>query len=1099
MNSKMEELIKNLGYTDKKGLFHLADADKWINQFPYRIGRVLKDVIRPYAFFSPFHGSTATNPEHPVPLNNPMILFFDNPAPELEEDIHRWVFSFSQAPVIFISRDDKLDIFHGFRLDEGSQTRLEKIDAKEEDFEFLNLITGKTWEKFHKKYFDNAPRVDKYLLKNITDARRILMAEDTGGLPPRTANRLIGRLLFVRYLIDRNVAFEDERYIKGKSKTDRRKSLEVLLQNKEATYQFFKSLTDSFNGDLFPLREKGENNDLCYDEKTTVEQRHLDVMYDLFACSDFFVGTSSYEGYAVQRSLFNYYDFEVIPVELISSIYENFLAESDSRALVKKALKDFPSKQKELQAHYTPPFLVDYILSETVTPHLDKQTEASCKVLDPACGSGIFLVETLRKLIEKEKNSKPSPITDERLWELVEENIFGIDIDDDAIEIAIFSLYITLLDYKSPKEIISFRFRKLRGTNLFGGKDADFFNEEHHFNTIFKEKHHLDFVIGNPPWGAVKNCRNNEYLLEKIPFKKKPSGEQEISQAFMIRAGDLASPFKKTRCALIVTGKNLYNVKAKEWRGYFLDHFRISKVLELSAINNKNSGGPHIFEKAKLPSAIIFFTPNRDGENPGNSLVTHITARPNIYFNCFQTILIERNDLKKILQKHFMESRGGHDWLWSIILHGNLLDFTFIKKIKEIKNPMPIAGVKEKFQLSHSGGFKGKDQGVEPANRKCTREILEFGYLEIKKKGESDLQPFIASPSATFGQKLDRLVREGIIEQDKRVPQLPDIHYFKGKRLLLKNGLNPDDFHASAAVCDEDAVFSDSICAVKPKKGVPLTPEIDEYFHCCAAIFNSDLFSYYIFHTGTSAGAYRIRANQNEFFNFPLLHDREISALAQKIRRHYQTLRKESNPKKREKAEGQIKKLRIELEQLILEKYDTDDEDKALIDYTLNVAIPVFKRRERRKGQPAGIYKTLSLKKAADRAYLRQYAEVFVEHFGKRFFSDEKYFSVAIYVSPSFIGCNFKISRRDEVTERITFHGDGKKENIEALEKIGQLGFQKLSESLYISRDVRGFQKKSFYVIKPNQWKLWHKAVAYGDLSEFIYSLVKAEIEKRSA
>lgn len=1099
----MEQLFQKLGYNRDNGLFFIDEAEEWMGKFPYRIGRVLRDIIRPDAFYSPFHGVKSTDPGHPEPLNNPIILFFDQPDENIVQNIPRWTFSFSQAPIVIINRDDSesLDIYHGYNFDSRTQTWLEKINNEDIDildFSILNLTTGKTWEKLYKKYFKNTPRVDKYLLKNISDARRILIAKDTGDLSPRTANRLIGRLLFLRYLIDRDVALEDNRFIKGENKTERQKSLEDLLLNKEKAYCFFKSITESFNGDLFPLLERDQNGIIVYDEEKNVEQKHLDVMRYLFTCSEFFKETGNWKGYMVQKSFFNFYDFKVIPVELISNIYENFLAESPAG----KNLKEL-SRQKEIKAYYTPPFLVDYVLSETVIPHLAKQEKASCKVLDPACGSGIFLVETLRKLIEKEMALTPKPwpgnkpvIPDRRLWELVQENIFGIDIDSDAVEITIFSIYITLLDYKNPKEIKSFRFNKIKNKNLF--ESADFFDENHPFNKIFKDEVHLDFIIGNPPWGSnVPGSKYNEYIVNRSNREKNDSktgtgdleiSGNEISQAFMVRTSDLASPDKRTRCSFVVTGKNLYNTDAAKWRNYFLNHFCISKVFELSAINNKNTGGAKVFEKAKQSAVVISFSHRQKDETPGDSLITHVTARANYYWNCFKTVIIEKQDVKKIRQKYFMETRGGYDWLWKVLLHGNMLDFHFIRRLKE--NCPTLAQVMDEYNLTFKGGLKPVDNSIKPENRKSTDDIINWKYLEINgSKGPDEFQQFILSPAKSFKEKLCQWVKTGRINADEKVAQLPDIYFFKGIKLLLKNGLSPD-FRAFAAVYDEDLVFTDSICSIKSKPGEPSIDDI--YLHILAGLLNSDFFTYFVLITGSSAGIERTRANFVDFFNFPSIVDKQIGVLAEKIKKNYEEINSTFQTAGKKELINEIESLREEIENVIANRYGISEEEKSLIDYAINVSIPVFKRQTRLK-----IFRALSMNIKEDRDYLQKYAEVFIDHFGQRFNTEEKYFVVDVHVTPSFIGFHFKISQKPVTEKRICFIDDRDLEGM--INKIGELGYHKLSKDLYVRQDIRGFNKSSFYVIKTNQRKSWHKAVAYADLSEFIENLVKAEIEKKSA
>jgi hypothetical protein len=1107
----MWQLFEKLGYERSNGLFFIEDADQWMSKFPYRIGRVLKDIIRPYAFYSPFHGETSTDQEHPEPLNNPIILFFDHPDEEVVQNIPRWTFSFSQAPIVIINRDDygPLEIYHGYNFDGRDQKWLKKIDTNDvdiSDFSVLNLSTGRTWEKLYEKYFKSTPKVDKYLLKNIIDARRILIAKDTGGLTPKIANRLIGRLLFIRYLIDRDVSFENESYIHGNSKEKRRCSFEDLLKNKEKTYRFFKSITKQFNGDLFPLVED-EKGVIVYDEENVVRQEHLDVMYYLFTCSEFFKEGETWKDYSVQRSFFNFYDFEVIPVELISNIYENFLAKSETKDIENKNLKELAgSRQEEIKAYYTPPFLVDYVLSQTVTPHLEMQEKASCKVLDPACGSGIFLVETLRKIIEKERQVTSGPIPDGRLWELVRENIFGIDIDNEAIEITIFSIYITLLDYKTPKEIKSFRFERLKEENLFGGETADFFNESHLFNDKFKNKINLDFIIGNPPWGIIKTSQYNDYIKNRNEKEKKENpdrhikleiGHNEISQAFMVRVSDFAAWREKTKCVFIVTGKNIYNTAktTKTWRNYFLNKFHIKQILELSSVNNKIVGGNQIFESARQSVVVISYYPAKNHEETSKNVIRHITVRPNRFFNYFKTIVIEKQDVKKVLQKYFIESKGGYDWLWKVFLHGNILDFLFIKRLKE--NYMTFGQLMKKHNLIHKGGLKLKDKHIEPGKMKSTKPIEEWNFLEVDSKKE--FQPFQICPTQTWKQKAETLALKKSIYECQKVAHLPDIYFFKGKKLLFKKGLKAaENFKGVAAFSDSNIVFTSTVCSVKPDIGVKLTEEIEYILKIIVGLFNSRFFTYFLLSTSTSLGVDRTRADFDEFLALPVVINKKIGQNVIEIQTLFKELNKLQLPGKEKKlTEEKIRNLKEEIEKTILEVYEISDQEKSLIDYAIDVSIPVLKREEVRRNQDTDIFAPLTLNSQDDKHYLTQYADVFIDHFGERFNDAKKYFIVDVHITASFIGFHFKIIGKPCADKRVFFMEDADVK--EMIDKIGELGYHKLIKDLYIRQDIRGFNKSSFYVIKPNQRKPWHKAAAYADLSEFVESLVKAEIKEKIA
>jgi hypothetical protein len=202
-------------------------------------------------------------------------------------------------------------------------------------------------------------------------------------------------------------------------------------------------------------------------------------------------------------------------------------------------------------------------------------------------------------------------------------------------------------------------------------------------------------------------------------------------------------------------------------------------------------------------------------------------------------------------------------------------------------------------------------------------------------------------------------------------------------------------------------------------------------------------------------------------------------------------------PGKKKELTGKIRTLEEEIEKTILKIYDISDREKALIDYAIDVSIPVLRRGEVRKSQNTDIFNPLNLNNQDHQNYLTQYADVFIDHFGQRFNEGKKYFIVDVHVTSSFIGFLFKITGKPDEDKRVSFREEANVEDM--INKIGELGYHKLSKDLYVRQDIRGFNKTSFYVIKSNQKKSWHKAAAYADLSEFIEALVKAEIKKKSA
>tara|TARA_R110002096_G_scaffold422429_2_gene628880 strand:+ start:7969 stop:8952 length:984 start_codon:yes stop_codon:yes gene_type:complete len=306
MGRLLSQLFERLDYTRENGLY-LIDSDKELilKNFPYRISRILADVIKPYAIFN--IDNSAVIEEHISPINNPIILFYDNPSESEFSIIAKHSFNLSRAPIVIISNHKKnsIDIFHGFDFSKSSGNDwLSQINIDDNLLSARNLRTGKGWSVIYEEYFKRSKTVDYHLLSNITDARRILVAKEKdfpeGNLPPEVANRLIGRLIFIRYLIDRNVSFSDysplaineESFDEIKEEKERRRSVlnSILLDHEEA-YKLFDYISRKFKGDLFPLITKEGNTKIF--EKNIVSSENLNVIYHLLIVLTFLLETKS--------------------------------------------------------------------------------------------------------------------------------------------------------------------------------------------------------------------------------------------------------------------------------------------------------------------------------------------------------------------------------------------------------------------------------------------------------------------------------------------------------------------------------------------------------------------------------------------------------------------------------------------------------------------------------------------------------------------------------------------------------------------------------------------------------------------------------------
>lgn len=101
----------------------------------------------------------------------------------------------------------------------------------------------------------------------------------------------------------------------------------------------------------------------------------------------------------------------------------------------------------------------------------------------------------IEKEIELNGNTNKESFS-ERIRSIAKNNLYGVDINKEALKVACFSIYIALLDYQEPKDINLYRFPNLLNENLF---EADFFHVEHQYNEIIG-RINFDYILGNPPW-----------------------------------------------------------------------------------------------------------------------------------------------------------------------------------------------------------------------------------------------------------------------------------------------------------------------------------------------------------------------------------------------------------------------------------------------------------------------------------------------------------------------------------------------------------------------------------------------------------------------
>ena len=1009
----LQEIYDKLSFTDDS-LIQLSDKD-WKKKvvLPSRVCRLLEEneFLRTLDAFFCFD-------------NKPLILFFKDPL--YKKALHQAIWNFNESPIAIIVENNVVEIFNGFAIDENKQL-LKRLGGNEtlNDFTYFELVTGKTWEKYNDD-ISYKNRVDYRLLENIEAVQKLLKEK---GLTQTTANALLGKIIFFRYLIDRHVRLNYQE--KELWSND---DLCNCLSNRNEFIAFIRHIENKdtgFNGDMFRISES---------EFDTIGQDALNVLIRLLRSDEISTG---------QQSLFNIYDFSILPIEFISNIYEKFIGKEN---------------QETEGAYYTPTFLVDYIVSETIGKKLKESNDYNCKVLDPACGSGIFLVESLRKIIEKyiAINEITDTNTDDfrqTLKSIAQENIFGIDKDPSAIQVAIFSVYLTLLDYQKPADIGSFKFPNLLGINLICSDTFDLDNKD--LKALEDRKLYFDYIIGNPPW---KGSGGDEVARKYIKERKKEERDKkyciqvnnnELAEYFVFRASDFCQ--KETEVALVIHSMSLYNLNSKDgyspFRQYLLEEFHIKKIFELAAVRKE------VFEKsndkAVAPACVLFYKYAK-GENTNNNVITHIALKPSRFFSMFKVLSVCSNDIQEVQQDRLKN----YDWLWKVLVYGSYLDFNLIKRLKEKPSIKSIIADDNRF-ISATGITFSKEKAKYDASGLRGMDFVDAYGVEN----------FFINPQKVTPFQKDRL---GRIRNTKK-----DI--FCAPMLLCRHGLDTKKLIFKSAISYKDVIFKKSLLSIKAYR------EGDtNILKNIACIFASDISSYLSIQTFSSVGIERENAKEFEILSLPYvaldkdyyetleglykLRDQKEKSMLLNANELYnidKTIEDESNA-----CNSNIKNM------LNLTVVDDD-----IVDYALNVSRTIIhinsagieKKKELMHNCP--LFKALN----AQDTILKDYAQVYIDRFANSFNRNGKRFTVEILYSKQVIGMYFKVIDENLFINDIVYTSD----NEDLLPTIIALTSQKLTDALFVQKDVRGFEKEYFYIFKPNEKRLWHKAIAYLDVNEF--------------
>jgi hypothetical protein len=121
---------------------------------------------------------------------------------------------------------------------------------------------------------------------------------------------------------------------------------------------------------------------------------------------------------------------------------------------------------------------------------------------------------------------------------------------------------------------------------------------------------------------------------------------------------------------------------------------------------------------------------------------------------------------------------------------------------------------------------------------------------------------------------------------------------------------------------------------------------------------------------------------------------------------------------------------------------------------------------------------------------IREYIKIFFDRFKPDFDDENNQFVARVWCAEHIIGIFFEVISLDIQTENGIIWEQVKEKKL--LANLIKLSSEKLTDRLFVLKDIRGFEKERFYVFKPNEKRLWHKAIAYLDVEEFMDAILKA-------
>lgn len=655
------------------------------------------------------------------------------------------------------------------------------------------------------------------------------------GVSTHEAIALTGRALFLRYLIGRKIVLPDHLSSIAPSAA----SLEACMDTAVALAETNSWLDNTFNGDLLAL--PATSYTIYF--RQLVQQHGKAVTQPLSAILA--LDTAIAPGVSQRRLNWDDLDFDHLPIGLLSETYEELIHRLDKSA------------RHATSVYYTPYHIAEYMVEEALHGH---PAGSKAKILDPACGAGVFLVAGLRKLVElrfRETGQRP---TRQQIRGILHQQLVGFDTNGHARTLAALALYLTALELDPhPAPVEALRFKKLEDSVLIDVADPHSQPNElvpmvgslgdHVFDRYRQE---FDVVIGNPPWTSLtkKYDAIDQVFTRRCREVAAQRGLDEIAGNYHNpdRVPDLpfvwgAMAWAKPggRIALALAGRWLFKQSPKgiAARNALFEALKVTGILNGAALR-QTQVWPSVdqpfcllFADNQLPrqdEQFVFVSPHHEPDLNGKGLLR-----------------VDASDASPV-DFHMVKS---NPTALKSLYRGTILDVAIVNKIRQ-RAKCTIGD----YWKENAGLYKG--QGFQVASRSQNDTFLE-GKPELQ--ADYDRHPFLV-----LDQTLGGYIPRGL--HRARSPEI-----YKAPLLLVREGSRQDRARGRGLISESDLAYSESYCGYSAAKH----PEGGFLIRYLLAVIHSRLFEYVTLTTSGKFGVEREALQVMDIDRLPFIPPERLS------------------------------------------------------------------------------------------------------------------------------------------------------------------------------------------------------------------------------